>query len=515
MPLDFLINFFEKNPCLAQKLAHKELMYDQDHAFIKIDFPEFAESFFLENSLALLYQHSFFLEKVKKKGSVFIAEKNLARLKYVLSNKEIEDLIFHPSVDIIEKEQLTEQRAIEWGWKSLFQKRAFSPEFEKKESLEHMFLSVELTFSEYRDFGVKVYENIKKNLQQSQRAQVGDDLDLSSSTVVICGAGPSLKDSLRFLKEVKESAIIIAAGSSGSYLFRSGIICDACAVIDPSATLDRFLFLKNTLSTHLFYTLRANPEVVALASNKGVIFRGSGESLVEDKVWEEKEEKDPNIERGWNVVNFVASICAKAKAKEVIFVGVDCEYKEEREYPEGIEKQIDEKNTIVIEGRVTRKDLWVGKSFLSQLIENHTTTQWSIFALSPLKLQNARYIEDSFIVKKQPLEEVLNRSCFFGESLFFEKMEKEKRECKKRVESVLHAIEKKRDKKVEEHHVALELSEMEENLFYKHVLERVWQAWTPLMKREIFFQCKEPIFVQKILFLQNVLRTFLDEDHGS
>ncbi|MBN2640158.1 MAG: DUF115 domain-containing protein [Victivallales bacterium] len=103
----------------------------------------------------------------------------------------------------------------------------------------------------------------------------GAEFKVQSGTAVICGSGPSLKNQLEYIKNIRKNIYLIAIGMTAERLFREGIYADAMVFVDNDGHGLSWRRVFSTANPLLISFPTAAPEVAACAEN--IIF-GRGPS---------------------------------------------------------------------------------------------------------------------------------------------------------------------------------------------------------------------------------------------
>jgi len=159
--------------------------------------------------------------------------------------------------------------------------------------------------------------------------------------VIICGAGPSLNDSIEALKKLGNRAIIMAGGSAIAALTAQGVQPHLAVAIDPNP--DEFLRLQNSLAfeTPFLFTTRLYPDAFS-TSNGPLGYMRTGMSGIPE-LWFEEEIGLKDLILGAYLPSESLSVTTLAMAlaehfgcNPIHFAGLDLSYSNNRRYAEGV-----------------------------------------------------------------------------------------------------------------------------------------------------------------------------------
>lgn len=158
---------------------------------------------------------------------------------------------------------------------------------------------------------------------------------------VICGAGPSLQEVYKDLKELENKALILAGGSTITALSENGIKPHLLYAIDPNPEEFTRLAFHTAYDAPLLFGCRLEPNVLySHIGPVGYFVTGTGGSLEE---WMEKKLgiKEYEVLKGLGqealsvtTVAFMTAIYLGCNP--IILAGVDLAYKEGKRYTDGV-----------------------------------------------------------------------------------------------------------------------------------------------------------------------------------
>ena len=158
---------------------------------------------------------------------------------------------------------------------------------------------------------------------------------------IICGAGPSLQESIPEIQKLEDRAMIFAGGSTIAALTHHGIQPHIAAAVDPNPSEFNCLKLNSLQNTPLVYANRVLPKIFSTFSGPlGYVRTGTGglsEHLMEERLKLSgpsiEEVSDPN---GMSVTTLCISIASAMGCDPIILTGVDLAYTGEKRYSEGV-----------------------------------------------------------------------------------------------------------------------------------------------------------------------------------
>ncbi|MCH9613152.1 MAG: hypothetical protein SP1CHLAM54_01480 [Chlamydiia bacterium] len=235
-------------------------------------------------------------------------EDDLDRLSRFMESKAAGRLLEDPRVEF---HFLSEEVLKGLLWRFCFKKSVLvankGDHFQElKAKFEELKEGIFLVASDYRDFGLRVVDNVLKNVRLKMR----DGLKvIMGGPAIIVGAGPSLDGAREDLMRLSKGALVLAAGSSVGLVD----MAHAAVAFDPDPSLQegkgRPLFFQNRLS-HRFLKGWNGPKF-----NMG----SSGGHPVEEYLMG----SGRFFDGGWNVANFAAKVALNLGCSPIILVGVD------------------------------------------------------------------------------------------------------------------------------------------------------------------------------------------------
>lgn len=154
--------------------------------------------------------------------------------------------------------------------------------------------------------------------------QFFENYNINNKIVVIAAAGPSLGLKIEELKKIKEKVMIFAVGSALKVLMNAGIKPDMITIIDPQEIVYDQIRGYENLDIPLCFLSTASNLVVTKYNGPKFIFYNS-----------ENDSKSRVIETGKSVATAVLSIAITGKANNIIFLGQDLAYVNNKSHSEG------------------------------------------------------------------------------------------------------------------------------------------------------------------------------------
>lgn len=168
----------------------------------------------------------------------------------------------------------------------------------------------------YEMYGTKMLENFNENLKLNDSTF---SIKENNRTACLVAAGPSLDETIDWLKEIENSVDIYVVGAALKSLVAYGISPDATVISDASNEIIK-QFNGVNYCGNLYYLSTANNECVRLHSGKKYILFQQGYKLAED---ESKRRNLPLIETGGSVATTTFSLLEKMGYQTIILFGQD------------------------------------------------------------------------------------------------------------------------------------------------------------------------------------------------
>ena len=395
-------------------------------------------------------------------------------------------------------------------WKHLF--KPWEVMGGEKAPIGEAVLGAELTLALYQDFGVSLLTNVFKNLSLDQTVKKGASLEgkFKGIPAVICGAGPSLQESLPELEAIQDRALIIGGGSALGPLSRAHIPIHFSAAIDPDPPTERF-YRQNHFEAPLFYQNQVSHTLLKHHHGEKFCLGQSGSFPLEEYLTDGLD--IPPCDVGWNVTTFSVMVAALLGCDPIYFVGLDLCVYEEESYASGVEGIDERHNPIELKDKfgkevLTRPDFLMSKKWIEDFARQHVEKTFINASKRGLELEGIMEGPLMMVSKKIDLSAKVHKSVICAQEIHFSSLSEKFKaldESLKKTHVILNeqmsALEKKEN-------TALFDYELEQELFYHYHLEPVWHVWKNLLQTdEIVQRMNDQEYEKKLqqtLFFQDV-----------
>lgn len=192
---------------------------------------------------------------------------------------------------------------------------------------------------EYRDYGVSLARNFLRNYLTLPKSYLANNLKDKFKNVpaIICGAGPSLDKNIKLLGSLTDKALIFAGGTALNALNGNGIMPHFGVGIDPNPDQFTRLVMNHAYELPFLYRTRMQRDALEMVHGDRLYVMGTpGYGLAK---WLEKFlefPENPEIEEGFNVLNFSLNVAKEMGCNPIILVGIDLAYTDGKSYASGI-----------------------------------------------------------------------------------------------------------------------------------------------------------------------------------
>ena len=236
--------------------------------------------------------------------------------------------------------------------------------------LERIQTELHYRASDFLDQGVKLLTNFRANLQNPTHLACDCFGKFSKFPAIVCGAGPSLKEIIPFLKVHRDKFLILGCGAGMQALLAAGIEPHLAVHVDPDP---HHKFPKTSIP--LFYQLRTTQ-----MSGTRFLMAGSGDFPLERWI-EEKLGLEPSSDGGWTAATRGAALATELGCPKIYFAGIDFSTSSAL-YAKGVESPQDGRlmKITLSDGSVvqTRSDWLLAAEWLSQWVSNHPEQTWGL-----------------------------------------------------------------------------------------------------------------------------------------
>lgn len=314
-------------------------LQEADDWFSQLPFSEKTDTLFVYG-MGLGYAFSAakaWLEKDPKRSFLFL-EQDPAVLDIFLHTPLAQEILRHPQVRLVFFESLEDNLLFE---EISWQRHASHPLFsalplyaqlnptktqQLKERLLQAISEKHAYIDEYLDFGIPFFRNFYPNLFALPESWIASDLfgKFAGIPAIICGAGPSLSQSLPDLEKASSQAVLFAGGSALNALLEKNILPHFAGAIDPNSAQISRIRSTERHQIPFFYRSRLNEQALQAIRGPKIYVPGSGGYDIAS--WMEEQWGFPPqepLDEGHNIVNFLLSIAHALGCRPLILVGVD------------------------------------------------------------------------------------------------------------------------------------------------------------------------------------------------
>jgi hypothetical protein len=391
--------------------------------------------------------------------------------------------------------------------------------------LEHYHRGVDLLASDCEDMGLKVLTNVMKNLKTLPQSKIGQSLEGKCGGIpaIICGAGPSLNQSIPLLSTLKDKAIIIAGGSAVRALNAHGIHPHLCASVDPEPPQRRFLAQDN-FETPFFYQGRVSSELLSMIHGPKLWMADGGSYPLESWIAAECGVFTEKFDAGWTVSNFCAAIAAHLGCNLILFVGMDFSCGPNAIYAADIsgEENRDELIELEKDKLYSKRDWLMSAEWMGAFASKHPHIQWinatqNGLALPGIESKNLLEVAETFLHQNWDVQGILQAliTSASESKVSLEKVEEVRRKVKESFEKCLalcdgllkvwekyypHSALEKGD------YAVLDI-ELEQEICHRYFLQPLWNVWKMPILRASFHPLGQHI--HRLLFFKKAIETHL------
>jgi hypothetical protein len=304
--------------------------------------------------IGLGYYYSLFqswLAEKEKRALIFL-EDDLGAIDAFLQMPHAAEILSHPQVHLllIDNDEHLIAECISLFPSNRIEFRALKHyDQEKKKRFEALRLlffrrmaKAHALFSEAL-FSDLLFENVASNFLELPHSFSALNLkgEFSGIPAIICGAGPSLAQSVDELHSAQDRALIFAGGSSIAALNHYGIEPHFALAFDPNPEEYERMKLSSSLMTPFFFGSRLFADVFSLLSGPPVYMKsetgGMFEAWLEHQLGIEGEAIGKELSsEALSVTTMAIALAQLMGCNPIILCGVDLAYTDQRCYADGI-----------------------------------------------------------------------------------------------------------------------------------------------------------------------------------
>lgn len=369
---------------------------------------------------------------------------------------------------------------------------------------------IHLRASDFIDQGVKLLENYRANLQQS--FWLADDCfgQFSHYPAVVCGAGPSLKEAIPFLKEHRSRFLIVGCGAGMQALIAAGVEPHFSLHVDADPD-HRFLPSK----IPLLFQLRTSAEVVSKMQGLRLMMAGAGDFPLERWI-EEKLGMEPRLDGGWTAATKGVALAEALGCKTICLAGMDFSVSSGSVYAKGVK---DSKKTELVSITLndgtrlqTRPDWLLAAEWLNAWALSHPEVKWGIVSQTNRLMPAIGAVDLREVMGPEDVSstvENLLASCKLKEGkAIWEEVAASFASCRILAEQFLTTLQAIFPQPPSEDQRCLNiLHDLEKELVVQTVLEPIWEHWEQVLKRQSENH-PDALIVHRLLLLKSLADHF-------
>ena len=353
------------------------------------------------------------------------------------------------------------------------------------EKLARIQTEIHYRSSDFMDQGKKLLNNFRSNLQKPFALASELYGQISQTSAIVCGAGPSLEAMIPFLKENRDRFLIVGCGAGMQALLAAGITPHLAVHVDPDPY---HKFPKTNIP--LFYQLRTSPAVVDGMTAPRFLMAGSGEFPLERYIEEKLGETDQR-DGGWTAACRGAVLCQDLGCQRIYFAGVD--------FSGGYAKG------VASDTSTTRSDWLLAADWLNEWAETNTEIQCGIF-LKPNPLMPA--IPALELIGGEPIPPIVPRKEISGKEIW-DAIAANFTVCHILIDQFMAHFQTIFPRSPLQDAQCVDiLRKIDEQLVVQKILDPIWSHWEVVLKREPNTGA-DALAIHRVL----LLKTLTDEFH--
>ncbi|MDE6182454.1 MAG: DUF115 domain-containing protein, partial [Eubacteriales bacterium] len=200
------------------------------------------------------------------------------------------------------------------------------------------------------DWSRGIFSNIESILKSYDISYFKDIF--KDKPIIVIGAGPSLNKNVHLLKEIEGKACIICAFSAARVLKNNNITPDFLVSVDSK----QYGLEEYEANIPLIYSREANKDLLKNHKSKKVIYISEWEIFLRDIL--EKDDEAPAISMSGTVSSFSAAAAYYFGASEIILLGQDFSWTEDKAHADGTVHKIEECYKAYHGKQIKEKDIY-------------------------------------------------------------------------------------------------------------------------------------------------------------
>lgn len=210
--------------------------------------------------------------------------------------------------------------------------------FEYKSTVSFMTNLNKALYSETASFGIPFYRNYFSNFLDVTTSHLGNGLlgKFKNVPAIICGAGPSLNKNMDVLATLHDRALIFAGGTALNALNAKGVMPHFGVGIDPNPDQFTRLVMNHAYELPFLYRCRMLHEALNIVHGDRLYVTGSGGYEIGKWLEKKLDLDEPELEEGFNVLNFSVLLAHAMGCNPIICVGIDLAYSDGNSYAAGV-----------------------------------------------------------------------------------------------------------------------------------------------------------------------------------
>lgn len=218
-------------------------------------------------------------------------------------------------------EQLYPQELSEW-------------EYTIRENIKTIIIDKEFNLALGKEVEANVLANTYKAvLSCSIIDAINDIKEKKNDTAILVSAGPSLAKNIHLLKEAKNKAFIIVVDTAVKPVLKAGVRPDLIVTIDPTKPEELFMYQDKLVDIPMVTILKASGNIIN--KYKGKLFFSYDWDLFFDRLYDKDDYVSICLDTAGSVANNAMSFLLKCNFKNIILIGQDLAYSNNKTHVSG------------------------------------------------------------------------------------------------------------------------------------------------------------------------------------